>query len=153
MRLALFEPDIPQNTGAILRLASCFNISIDIIGPCGFVFSNRRLQRSGMDYIDKVDYKLHTSWDMFYEEHQKIGRERIILLTTKGNITHTNFEYSSNDVLLFGRESAGVPEIVHMAADARVIIPIASETRSLNITSSAAIVLGEALRQTNAYPK
>jgi tRNA (cytidine/uridine-2'-O-)-methyltransferase len=153
MRLALFEPDIPQNTGAILRLASCFNVSVDIIEPCGFVFSDRRLQRSGMDYIDKVDYKLHRSWDMFYEEHLRNGRERIILLTTKGNVSHTKFKYGSNDVLLFGRESAGVPESIHMTADARIVIPIASETRSLNITSSAAIVLGEALRQTNAYPK
>ena len=153
MRLALYEPDIPQNTGAILRLASCFSISVDIIEPCGFVFSNRRLKRSGMDYIDKVNLKLHASWDRFYEEQQANGKVRIILLTTKGRISHTNFNFNSNDVLLLGRESAGVPKAVHKAADARIIIPIAPETRSLNIASSAAIVLGEALRQTDAYPK
>ena len=153
MRVALYEPDIPQNTGAILRLASCFGISVDIIEPCGFVFSNRRLKRSGMDYIDKVNLKLHASWKRFYEEQQANGKVRIILLTTKGSISHTDFNFHSNDVLLLGRESAGVPKAVHMAADARIIIPIAPETRSLNIASSAAIVLGEALRQTDAYPK
>jgi tRNA (cytidine/uridine-2'-O-)-methyltransferase len=106
-----------------------------------------------MDYIDKVNLKLHASWKRFYEEQQANGKVRIILLTTKGSISHTNFNFNSNDVLLLGRESAGVPKAVHMAADARIIIPIAPETRSLNIASSAAIVLGEALRQTDSYPK
>ena len=152
MRIALYEPDIPQNAGAILRLASCFSISVDIIEPCGFIFSNRRLKRSGMDYIDNVELKLHISWNSFYEEQQADISARIVLLTTKGSISHTKFQFKSNDVLLLGRESAGVPEAVHAAADARIIVPIAPETRSLNISSSAAIVLGEALRQTNAYP-
>ena len=152
MRIALYEPDIPQNTGAIIRLASCFGISVDIIEPCGFIFSSRRLKRSGMDYMDRVDIKLHSSWKKFYQTYREHSETRVILLTTKGNIKHTAFIYDSNDVLLLGRESAGVPDAVHKAADARIIVPIEPEARSLNIVSSAAIVLGEALRQTNAYP-
>ena len=152
MRIALYEPDIPQNTGAIIRLASCFGISVDIIEPCGFIFSSRRLKRSGMDYIDRADIKLHSSWKKFYQKCRKHSETRVILLTTKGNIKHTAFIYDSNDVLLLGRESAGVPDTVHKAADACIIVPIEPEARSLNIVSSAAIVLGEALRQTNAYP-
>ena len=153
MRLALYEPDIPQNTGAILRLASCFSVNVDIIEPCGFIFSNRRLKRSGMDYIDKVNIKFHSSWENFFGKQKLDETIRIILLTTKGDINHTKFKFLSNDILLLGRESAGVPEAVHIAADASIIIPMAPETRSLNIATSAAIVLGEALRQTDAYPK
>jgi tRNA (cytidine/uridine-2'-O-)-methyltransferase len=153
VRLALYEPDIPQNTGAILRLASCFSVNVDIIEPCGFIFSNRRLKRSGMDYIDKVNIKFHSSWENFFEKQKLDETIRIILLTTKGDINHTKFKFLSNDILLLGRESAGVPEAVHTAADASIIIPMAPETRSLNIATSAAIVLGEALRQTDAYPK
>ena len=152
MRIALYEPDIPQNTGAIIRLASCFGISVDIIEPCGFVFSSRRLKRSGLDYIDRADIKLHSSWKRFYELYHAYSETRIILLTTKGKTKHTEFMYDCEDILLLGRESAGVPSAVHKAADARIIVPIESEARSLNIVSSAAIVLGEALRQTDAYP-
>ena len=152
MRIALYEPDIPQNTGAIIRLASCFDIGVDIIEPCGFVFSSRRLKRSGMDYIDRVDIKLYSSWEKFYELYHVNIKTRIILLTTKGNISHTKFSYDTDDILLLGRESAGVPDAVHLAANSRIIVPIVAEARSLNIVTSAAMVLGEALRQTNTYP-
>ena len=153
MRLALYEPDIPQNTGAILRLASCFSVNVDIIEPCGFIFSNRRLKRSGMDYIDTVNIKFHSSWQTFFNKQNMDEKVRIILLTTKGCTNHIDFEFQYNDILLLGRESAGVPEDVHIAVDASITIPMAPETRSLNIATSAAIVLGEALRQTDAYPK
>ena len=152
MRIALYEPDIPQNTGAIIRLASCFDIGVDIIEPCGFVFSSRRMKRSGMDYIDRVDIKLYSSWEKFYELYHVNIKTRIILLTTKGNISHTKFSYDTDDILLLGRESAGVPDAVHLAANSRIIVPIVAEARSLNIVTSAAMVLGEALRQTNTYP-
>ena len=152
MRIALYEPDIPQNTGAIIRLASCFDIGVDIIEPCGFVFSSRRMKRSGMDYIDRVDIKLYSSWEKFYELYNVNIKNRIILLTTKGNISHTKFSYDTDDILLLGRESAGVPDAVHLAANSRIIVPIVAEARSLNIVTSAAMVLGEALRQTSTYP-
>lgn len=152
MRIALYEPDIPQNTGAIIRLASCFDIGVDIIEPCGFVFSSRRLKRSGMDYIDRVDIKLYSSWEKFYELYNVNIKNRIILLTTKGNISHTKFSYNTDDILLLGRESAGVPDAVHLAVNSRIIVPIVTEARSLNIVTSAAMVLGEALRQTSTYP-
>ena len=152
MRIALYEPDIPQNTGAIIRLASCFDIGVDIIEPCGFVFSSRRMKRSGMDYIDRVDIKLYSSWEKFYEFYNVNIKNRIILLTTKGNISHTKFSYNTDDILLLGRESAGVPDAVHLAVNSRIIVPIVTEARSLNIVTSAAMVLGEALRQTNTYP-
>ncbi len=153
MRIAIFEPDIPQNTGAILRLAACFDISVDIIEPCGFVLSNRQLKRSGMDYMNQVDMKLHTSWNDFYNNQQTSENRRIILLTTKGNVSHTEFNYNPTDILLLGRESSGVPATVHALADACILIPMTPKSRSLNVASSAAIVLGEALRQTDAYPK
>ena len=153
MRLALFEPDIPQNTGTILRLAACFRVSVDIIEPCGFVFSDRRLKRAGMDYIDQVDLKRHNSWAKFHEHNQKKLKSRIVLLTTKAHCSHIEFRFNPSDILLLGRESAGVPKNVHIAADARISIPMAPETRSLNIAVSAAIVLGEALRQTDGFLK
>ena len=152
MRIALYQPDIPQNTGAIIRLASCFDIGVDIIEPCGFVFSSRRMKRSGMDYIDRVDIKLYSSWEKFYELYNVNIKNRIILLTTKGNISHTKFSYNTDDILLLGRESAGVPDAVHLAVNSRIIVPIVTEARSLNIVTSAAMVLGEALRQTSTYP-
>ena len=140
MRIALYDPDIPQNTGAIIRLASCFDIGVDIIEPCGFVFSSRRMKRSGMDYIDRVDIKLYSSWEKFYELYNVNIKNRIILLTTKGNISHTKFSYNTDDVLLLGRESAGVPDAVHLAVNSRIIVPIVTEARSLNIVTSAAMV-------------
>ena len=121
MRLALYEPDIPQNTGTLLRLAACFNLPVDIIEPCGFVFNDQKMRRAGMDYLNIVDCTRHISWARFLETH--CGR--IVLLTTKGSVPHTDFKYEADDILLLGRESAGVPDDVHNAVDARVRIPCA----------------------------
>jgi len=150
MRLALFEPDIPQNTGTILRLAACFGIGVDIIEPCGFVFSDRRLRRAGMDYLDQVELTKHDSWAKFIANDDQ--NRRIVLLTTKAEVSYTNFEFQPADILLLGRESAGVPDDVHEAVDARIAVPMSPEMRSLNIAVSAAMVLGEALRQTDGFP-
>ncbi len=149
MRLALYEPDIPQNTGTLMRLAACFNLPVDIIEPCGFVFNDQKMRRAGMDYLDLVDYTRHVSWDAFYSQHTG----RIVLLTTKGAQSHISFSFRSDDILLLGRESAGVPDFVHNQADARLRIPMRSNTRSLNVAISGAIVLGEALRQTGSFER
>ena len=150
LRLALFEPDIPQNTGAILRLAACLGIGVDIIEPCGFVFSEKRLLRSGMDYLQHVNYKLHQSWEIFYSSRVEADG-RLILLTTKSSLPYTSFEFNKNDTLILGRESAGVPEKVHEVVDARLIIPMVKTMRSLNVAQSGSMVLGEALRQLNLF--
>lgn len=147
MRLALYEPDIPQNTGTLMRLAACFNLPVDIIEPCGFIFNDQKMRRAGMDYLDIVDYTRHDSWDRFYAQHQG----RIVLLTTKGSEPYHKFAFRNDDILLLGRESAGVPDFVHQAADARLRIPMRPETRSINVAVSGAIVLGEALRQTGSF--
>jgi|SRR5215470_16928882 len=153
MRFALYEPDIPQNTGTILRLAACLDVPVDIIEPCGFVFDDRRLRRAGMDYLDAVDLTRHSSWNAY--RVWRAGTERagrLILLTTKGDTRYTEFPYAPFDTLLFGRESGGVPPEVHGAADARLVIPMRQGLRSLNIAVAAAMVLGEALRQTKGFP-
>lgn len=147
MRLALYEPDIPQNTGTLMRLAACFNLPVDIIEPCGFVFNDQKMRRAGMDYLDIVDYTRHDSWEKFYARRQG----RIVLLTTKGSEPYQKFTFRNDDILLLGRESAGVPDFVHQAADARLRIPMRPETRSINVAVSGAIVLGEALRQTGSF--
>jgi len=148
MRLALFEPDIPQNTGAILRLAACMGVGVDIIEPCGFVWSDRQLRRAGMDYLERVDFIRHDSWDVY-----AAGRSgRLVLLTTKGQQRYSDFDFEADDTLLFGRESAGVPNAVHNIADARLLVPMRASERSLNVALTAAMVLGEALRQTNSFP-
>ncbi len=147
MRLALYEPDIPQNTGTLMRLAACFNLPVDIIEPCGFIFNDQKMRRAGMDYLDIVDYTRHDSWEKFYACRQG----RIVLLTTKGSEPYQKFTFKNDDILLLGRESAGVPDFVHQAADARLRIPMRPETRSINVAISGAIVLGEALRQIKAY--
>ena len=153
MRLALYEPDIPQNTGAILRLAACLGVGVDIIGPCGFVWSDRRLRRAGMDYLAGVDLARHESWPAFQAARQmRAPPGRLILLTTTGDQRYDAFGFREDDVLLLGRESAGVRLEVHMAADARVVVPMVAEMRSLNVALAAAIVLGEALRQTGRLP-
>ena len=151
MRLALYQPDIPQNTGTILRLGACMGVGVDIIEPCGFPFSDKGLRRAGMDYLDQVDVTRHLSWEDFLENH---GNKpcRLVLLTTRGSTTYTDFGFLRDDILLLGRESAGVPEEVHHAADARIKIPMAAGVRSLNIAVAAAMVLGEALRQTGLQP-
>ncbi len=149
MRLALFQPDIPQNTGTMLRLAACMGLAVDIIEPCGFVLNDKRLRRSGMDYLDGVDLTRHTSWENYLEQPQK----RIVLLTTKAVTPYTEFKFADGDCLLVGRESAGVPPEVHDRADARVLIPMTPGFRSLNVAVCAAMVAGEALRQTGGFPE
>jgi tRNA (cytidine/uridine-2'-O-)-methyltransferase len=148
MRLALFQPDIPQNTGAILRLAACFGLPVDVIEPCGFAFDDRRMRRAGMDYLDHVEVQRHRSWEA-YRAARKPGR--LVLLTTKSAVPHTDVRFEAADSLLLGRESAGVPEDVHAAADIRIRIPMRAGLRSLNVAMAAAIVAGEAMRQLG-YP-
>ncbi len=149
MRIALYEPDIPQNAGAVLRLAACMGVAVDIIEPCGFVLGDRRMRRAGMDYLDQVDMVRHNSWSDFTAENTASRR---VLLTTRGDMAYDRFMFHMDDTLLIGRESAGVPEEVHETADARIIIPMAPGLRSLNMALATAMVLGEALRQTGAQP-
>jgi len=146
MRLALYQPDIPQNAGTILRLAACLGVAVDVIGPAGFDMSDRNLRRAGLDYLDHVEIARHVSFAAF----EATRRSRLVLLTTAGSTTYTDFAFANDDTLLLGRESAGVPESVHEVADARLRIPMRPGLRSLNIAVAAGIVLGEALRQTGA---
>ena len=148
VRLALFEPDIPQNTGAILRLGACLGVAVDIIEPCGFMLDDRRLRRAGMDYLDRVAMSRHASWEAFHRG----PAGRLVLLTTRGEDRLPGFRFRNGDTILLGRESAGVPETVHDAADARVVIPMTEGARSLNVALAAALALGEALRQTEQFP-
>lgn len=151
MRLALYQPDIPQNTGAILRLAACFGLPVDIIEPCGFVFEDKRLRRAGMDYLDHVDFRRHSSWEAYLGWRAGAGG-RLILLSTAGDAPYATCRYRPTDSLLLGRESAGVPEEVRAAADLRLRIPMRPGLRSLNVAMAAAIVAGEAMRQLG-YPE
>lgn len=144
--LALYQPDIAQNLGTILRLGACLGVPIEIIEPCGFPFDSRKMRRAGMDYLDHVAHRRHASWQHFKTWLEQESR-RLILLSTKAAVPYTKFVYQSGDVLLLGRESAGVPDEVHNAADHRVIIPMQPEMRSLNVAISGAMVVGEALRQ------
>ena len=150
MRLALYEPDIPQNTGAVMRLAACLGAGLDIIEPTGFLLGDRRLKRAGMDYLEALDLARHRSWSAFLEQRKPASR--LLLLTTKGAVHYHRFMFEPDDILLLGRESAGVPEHVHAAADARLLVPMRPGLRSLNMALAAAIVLGEALRQTGLLP-
>ena len=149
MRVALFEPDIPQNAGAILRLAACLGVGVDIIEPSGFRLDDRRLRRAGLDYLEVAALSRHDSWQRFQETRDG----RLVLLTTRGDLTYSRFAFAANDTLLLGRESAGVPEEVHQAAAARLVIPMRPGLRSLNVALAAAVVLGEALRQTDLLPE
>lgn len=149
MRLALYEPDIPQNTGTLMRLCACLDVGIDIIEPCGFLLSDKNLKRAGMDYLDRLSMTRHASWDAFRTAHQAA---RIVLLTTKTDLAYTDFAFAPGDILLAGRESAGVPDTVHDACGARVTVPMAAGLRSLNVAIASAMVLGEALRQTAGFP-
>ena len=149
MRLALYEPDIPQNTGALLRLGACLGLPVDIIEPCGFLLDDKRLRRAGMDYLDQVEMTRHTSWTAY--NSARAGR--LVLLTTKGGTRYTDFALRPDDNLLLGRESAGAPEEVHAAADARLTVPLRPAARSLNVALAAAMVLSEALRQTESFPE
>jgi tRNA (cytidine/uridine-2'-O-)-methyltransferase len=149
VEIALYQPDIPQNTGAVMRTAACLGTALHIIEPCGFVLSDARMRRSGMDYLDRLEMRRHASWTAFREALE--GR-RLVLLTTAAATRLPDFRFQPGDILLFGRESAGVPDDVHAAADARVRIPLAPGTRSLNLAASAAMVLATALGQLSAYP-
>jgi tRNA (cytidine/uridine-2'-O-)-methyltransferase len=148
LRLALFEPDIPQNTGALLRLAACLGVEVDLIEPSGFLLDDRRLKRAALDYAASLCR--HASWTAFLADRSR--QSRLILMTTSGSIALHCFEFASDDTILLGRESAGVPEAVHRAAAARVVIPLRHAARSLNVALAGAIALAEALRQTGLFP-
>src|SRR4051794_16779459 len=149
MQVALFQPDIPQNTGTILRLCACLNVTVHIIEPAGFPVSDRHFRRAGMDYLDQVTIMRHDSWPKF-EQWRSDKRFRLILFTTKGINPYLDYRYKATDILLFGRESAGVPDDVAGPADARLVIPIKPGLRSLNVAMAAAMALGEAVRQTSS---
>ncbi len=149
MRIALFQPEIPGNVGAVLRLSACLVVGVDIIDPCGFPFSDKKLKRAGMDYIDEVELVRHFDWETFKEA----ARGRIILLSSKAEVRLTDFAFHPSDILLMGQESAGVPDSVRNACDAKVRIPLNPNVRSLNVSVAAGIALAEALRQTGQLPQ
>ena len=144
-KIALFEPDIPQNTAAIIRTCACLGAKLEIIEPCGFLLSDKRFERVVMDYMEKKNIKFYESFDQFCRIKEN---QRIVLMTTKASISYTKFKFDKNDTILFGRESAGVPENVHKVINYRLKIPMKNSKRSLNISSSVAIILAEALKQT-----
>ncbi|SDE81899.1 tRNA (cytidine(34)-2'-O)-methyltransferase [Rhodospira trueperi] len=151
MRLALYQPDMPQNTAALMRLAAGLDLPVDIIEPCGFLWDDRRLRRVGMDYLKLVSVQRHQNWDCFRRSADVIGT-RVVLLTTRGATPHIALPFRPDDVLLVGREGSGVPDSVHDAVDARVTLPMAPGFRSFNVVTAAAMVASEALRQTNGWP-
>lgn len=145
-KIALYEPDIPQNTAAIIRTCACLGAKLEIIEPCGFLFSDKRFKRVVMDYMDERSIKFYQSSEHFFESKKN---ERVVLMTTKASITYSNFKFDTNDTILFGRESAGVPDKIHETVNHRLKIPMISNKRSLNLASSVAIILAESLKQTN----
>lgn len=149
LSLALYQPDIPQNTATLLRTGACLDVTVHIILPAGFALSDKSFRRAGMDYLEKANLVQHLDWSAFQAFSAKEGR-RIVLLSTKSALPYTSFVFQNDDILLMGRESVGVPENVHSAADARVLIPMRSEARSLNVAISGAMVLGEAIRQVHS---
>ena len=151
LRLALFEPDIPQNTGALLRLSACLGVEVDLIEPCGFLLDDRRIKRVALDYLANLSVRRHGSWEAFLADHDP--RSRLILLTTSGSVALHRFAFAAEDTILLGRESAGVPERLHESAAARVVIPLHRPARSLNVALAGAIALAEALRQTALFPE
>ncbi|MBB4285233.1 tRNA (cytidine(34)-2'-O)-methyltransferase [Roseospira goensis] len=151
MRVALYQPDMPQNAAAVMRLAACLGVPLDIIEPCGFLWDDKRLRRVGLDYWGAATIRRHSAWDAFRAAPGVAGA-RVVLLTTQGAVSHLAFAFRADDVVMLGRESAGVPETVHAAVDARLTIPMAPGARSLNVAAAAAVVLGEALRQTDGFP-
>jgi tRNA (cytidine/uridine-2'-O-)-methyltransferase len=152
MRIALYEPDIPQNTGTILRLCACLQLEAHIIEPAGFPVTDRAFRRAGMDYLDRVSIARHSSFEAF-EHWRRAEQLQLVLLTTAAETSYLDHAFRDDQVLLFGRESAGVPAAVHAAADARLRIPIAEGLRSLNVAMAVALVAGEALRQTGGFPR
>jgi len=149
MRLALYQPDIAQNAASLIRLGACLGVGVDIIEPCGFLFTDAGFRRAGMDYLEMAQMSRHSSWEAYLAAR---GAGRIVLLTTKASDPYTNFAFDLDDTLLLGRESAGVPDEVHNRADARLRIPLRSGLRSINVAQAGAMVLGEALRQTQGFP-
>ena len=147
LRIALYQPDIAGNTGTILRFAACLGLSVDLIEPAGFDISDRSLKRAGMDYLAAVTLTRHVNWERYEDWRTRNGR-RLVLASTKAAVHYTDFAYQPTDILLFGRESAGVPEHLHAGADGRVLIPMVEGQRSINVALSAAMICGEALRQT-----
>ena len=145
-KIALFEPDIPQNTAAIIRTCACLGAKLEIIEPCGFLLSDKRFKRVVMDYMEEKEIKFYQSFDNFLDEKKD---QRIVLMTTKASISYADFKFDANDTILFGRESAGVPENIHKIIKNRLKIPMKNNMRSLNIASSVAIILAESLKQTN----
>lgn len=152
MQLALYQPDIPQNTGTILRLAACMAVPVHIIEPAGFDASDRALRRAGLDYLDHAEIHRHRSFDDFNDWRRRAGH-RLVLLTTQAETPYAAWEFAASDILLLGRESSGVPDAVHASADARLVIPLQAGLRSLNLAVSAAMALGEGLRQTGGFPE
>jgi tRNA (cytidine/uridine-2'-O-)-methyltransferase len=152
MRLALFQPDIPQNLGAAIRLAACLGAPLDVIEPCGFPLSDAAIRRAALDYAARADVTRHASWNAFRTAAATVSG-RLVLFTTRAATPFHDFEFQRGDVLLFGRESAGAPDDVHAAADARVVIPLVPGARSLNVVTAAALALGEGLRQIRAFPR
>ena len=150
MRIALYQPDIPQNSGNILRLGACLGVSIDIIEPTGYVFDDKRFRRSSMDYINHINYKRHIDWEDFFNWSKK-NNFRLILLTTKVDKKYYDYNFKNNDILIFGRESAGVSEIVHSNVDEQITIPMKKGMRSINVSSAVALVAGEACRQLQLF--
>ena len=149
MNLVLYQPDIPQNTGTLLRLAACLGIAVDLIEPTGFVLDDRRLRRAGLDYLEGVALTRHASWDAY---RAAAGPGRLVLLTTRGRVRYTDFRFAAADRVMVGRETGGVPDAVHAAADASLVIPMVPGVRSINVACAAAMVLGEALRQLEWTP-
>jgi len=151
LRLALFEPDIPQNTGALLRLSACLGVAVDLIEPCGFLLDDRRIKRVALDYLSDLSVRRHSSWEAFLADHDP--QSRLVLMTTSGSIALHRFAFAADDTILLGRESAGVPEAVRRATSAHVVIPLRRPARSLNVALAGAIALAEALRQTGLFPE
>jgi tRNA (cytidine/uridine-2'-O-)-methyltransferase len=147
MRLALYQPDIPQNTGAAVRLCACLGIGLDIIEPCGFLWNTRKIKKSALDYYDAANIIRHSSWDKFYQEYK--NKKRFILMTTKSSIPYTEFCYDKDDILIAGRESVGAPDTIHDICQGRVLIPMHNDMRSLNVINASSMIVGEALRQIN----
>ena len=151
-KIALYEPDIPQNTAAIIRTCSCLDVMVEIIEPCGFMLNDKRFKRVVMDYLDERMIKFYKNYDVFFQTKKK-EKERIVLMTTKASTSYSNFKFNVADTILFGRESAGVPEKIHKLVDKRLKIPLSFKKRSLNLASSVAITLAESLRQNKLIQK
>lgn len=152
MRIALFQPGIPQNVGAAIRLSACFGVGLDVIEPCSFPLDDKSLKRAALDYGPLAHLKRHDSWETFLKAPERVDG-RLLLFTTRGATPFHRFEFQPGDTLLFGNESRGAPDEVHAAAQGRIVIPIRPETRSMNLATTAAMALGEALRQTGGFPE